>query len=124
MKKWFETNAGVMKTRLQKQLKEQITHGNDLVRTTLIHKPVAPCHIETTIFDKIDGPDGILHRDLCSNRHHHSSAINDTLTAHMEQNKHTAVTLSLANSGFVMKRKMENMILSDAKMPFTKIINC
>ena len=90
----------------------------------LIHKPVVPCHIESTIFDKIDGSDGTLHRDLCSNRHHHSSAINDTLTAHMEQNKHTAVTLSLANSGFVMKRKMENMILSDAKMPFTKIINC
>ena len=91
MKKWFETNAGVMKTRLQKQLKEQITHRNDLVRTMLIHKPVVPCHIESTIFDKIDGSDGTLHRDLCSNRHHHSSAINDTLTAHMEQNKHTAV---------------------------------
>ena len=93
-----------MKTRFVKQSKEQITRQRYLIRKMLINEPVS--HIEPTNFDKIDGADGTLHRDLCSNRHHHSSAINDTLTAHMEQNKHTAVTLSLANSGFVMKRKM------------------
>jgi hypothetical protein len=103
--------AGFMRTRFVKRSKEQITRQRDLVRTMPIHKP-----IESTIFDKIDGADGTSHRDLCSNRHHHSSAINDTLTAHMEQNKHTAVTLSLANSGFIMKRKMGKILSSDAKI--------